>query len=211
MFKESGSRFSILSEQNASSSPNKSFATTNKDNFANKERRVSDNYNRSSNIFHSKDDTKNKKLEFSFSEEMFPSLSNNIVEVNGDINETHFLDKLLSKNEHNEDKEWVLPDGWVEITAKNREISYSYGKNMKIEKEVCLFDVCKELAYKYEKWENDYIDTWGNDEYEKMYKFPNYDYGYFDRLDEKAMDESETEDENDEEYIDAYDDYSDYY
>jgi hypothetical protein len=33
---------------------------------------------------------------------------------------------------------------------------------------------------------NKYIEMWGEDEYEKMFRFPNYNYEYFDKLDEKA-------------------------
>ena len=36
----------------------------------------------------------------------------------------------------------------------------------------------------YELWYENFVDLWGEDEYENTYTFPNYDVGYFDRLDE---------------------------
>jgi len=219
MFKENNSRFSVLLEKNTSS--HEKVFTKNRDADVsinkNKDRNNREPYtkmgysNKSRNIFQNND---NAKKEFAFSEEMFPSLSNNIVNVKEGSNETNFLDKLLTiNNDTNQDKKWNLSSGWVEITMgdQNLKFSYNYGKNMKKDKETSLFDVCRELSLKYEKWEKEYIEKWGENEYEKMYKFPNYDYDYFNRLDEKWNEESEDEDENDEEYTDYYDDYSDYY
>ena len=41
-----------------------------------------------------------------------------------------------------------------------------------------------ELADLYYKRTNEYIELWGYDEWEKMFISPNYDYNYFDNLDE---------------------------
>ena len=46
----------------------------------------------------------------------------------------------------------------------------------------------------YERWKADYIAEYGEDYYERHYRFPNYDYEYFDKLDDKyeaEMDEIE--------------------
>ena len=40
------------------------------------------------------------------------------------------------------------------------------------------------------------IDLWGYEEWEKMYTYPNYDYYYFDKLDELCNDEYDEYDEN---------------
>jgi hypothetical protein len=40
---------------------------------------------------------------------------------------------------------------------------------------------------------------WGEEEYEQMFRFPNYDYEFFDKLDEQYEEEMETMRVNDEE------------
>ena len=45
--------------------------------------------------------------------------------------------------------------------------------------------VFERLTKLYQNRKNDYINKWGYDEYDKMFLFQNYDYEYFDKLDEK--------------------------
>ena len=45
-------------------------------------------------------------------------------------------------------------------------------------------EIMKALADKYEKWKADYIRDYGIDDYEHNFRFPGYDYEYFDKLDE---------------------------
>jgi len=49
------------------------------------------------------------------------------------------------------------------------------------------------LVSLYEKRTKEYIDMWGYDEWDQMFTFPNYDYDYFDRLDELEADKLEAE------------------
>ena len=49
------------------------------------------------------------------------------------------------------------------------------------------------LVSLYEKRTKEYIDIWGYDEWAQMFTFPNYDYDYFDRLDELEVDKLEAE------------------
>jgi len=60
--------------------------------------------------------------------------------------------------------------------------------------------VFEKLASMYEKWRNEYIENWGIDEYEYHYRFPNYDYEYFDNLD--ALEEGDTESDISNDYYD---------
>jgi len=218
MFKENQSRFSVLLD-NASSSEKKSSNNSNNNININRNQNMDrpnrDYYRKSNNLFSGSHNVViPSKKEFSYADEMFPSLTDNTIEVKEDVQTQNFMDKLLTeKKVDSNDDTWILPDGWVKIT-KDKETSsltYNYGKNMKHDKMPTLFDICEELACKYEKWEEEYIDKWGKDEYEKMYKFPNYDYYYFDNLDEKYYEQSDDENDNDEEYVDSYDEYSDYY
>jgi hypothetical protein len=50
-------------------------------------------------------------------------------------------------------------------------------------------NVLDALANLHENRRQEYINNWGEDEYEKMFIFPNYDYDYFDKLDEKYEEE----------------------
>lgn len=40
------------------------------------------------------------------------------------------------------------------------------------------------LTERYLQWKREYIDNYGEDDYEHRYRFPNYDYEYYDKLDE---------------------------
>lgn len=52
-------------------------------------------------------------------------------------------------------------------------------------------DALDELIALHEKRTNDFIDTWGYEEWERTFRFPNYDYEYFDKLDELYEEELE--------------------
>ncbi len=55
-------------------------------------------------------------------------------------------------------------------------------------------EVMGRLVELYETWKANYIAEYGEEYYERHYRFPNYDYEYFDKLDEKyeaEMDEME--------------------
>ena len=62
-------------------------------------------------------------------------------------------------------------------------------------------EIMKALAEKYDKWKAEYISEYGIDDYEHNFRFPGYDYEYFDKLDEawdlelQALQELEAEKE----------------
>lgn len=70
-------------------------------------------------------------------------------------------------------------------------------------------EIMKALADKYEKWKAEYIRDYGIDDYEHNFRFPGYDYEYFDKLDEawdlelQAL--QELEDEKEREQNEEYD------
>lgn len=53
------------------------------------------------------------------------------------------------------------------------------------------WDALDELMALHEKRTNEFIDTWGYEEWERTFRFPNYDYEYFDKLDELYEEELE--------------------
>jgi hypothetical protein len=70
-------------------------------------------------------------------------------------------------------------------------------------------EIMKALAEKYDKWKADYIRDYGIDEYEHLFRFPGYDYEYFDKLDEawnlELQAQQELEDEKEREQNEEYD------
>lgn len=70
-------------------------------------------------------------------------------------------------------------------------------------------EIMKALADKYDKWKAEYIRDYGIDDYEHNFRFPGYDYEYFDKLDEawdlELQAQQELEDEKEREQNEEYD------
>lgn len=162
-----------------------------RDNYEYSNKNTSVSYSR----FKEKSDAKNVKKDIKISIddlEMFPSLGNSNIETKNNVNEITFIDKLKSvKDEIHQDNENILKDGWISLTRENNnQIIYDYSKyNHNENDEYDWETITKQLNENYEIWKQKYIDTWGEDEFHKMYKFPNYDYYYFDKLDQEYENE----------------------
>jgi hypothetical protein len=74
------------------------------------------------------------------------------------------------------------------IVQKEKRIPFEEEKNTFSESETSYY-VLDALVNLHETRKQKYIEDWGEDEYEKMFLFPNYDYHYFDKLDEKRNEE----------------------
>ena len=108
-----------------------------------------------------------------------------------------FLEKIKTNVLKNQDKneEQIefeqLNPGWmvIKMDKETNKITMKEKKIIKNENPVYDLDVkhnvFEALATLYENRKNTYIDNWGEDEYDKMFICPNYDYYYFDKLDEK--------------------------
>jgi hypothetical protein len=217
MFK-TNSRFSVLTEDINTSTNNRNNKTTNNRN--NKTTNTNTNNNDINNNFK---DTKsgvflnNKKeredkniqsiLNITLSEENFPRLSN--ITVNTENNEKKYINILkTTKIIKNEEKKEIIKPGWVKIKLqpKTRQIITISSKFVN---EISEYDKIQEQGYSvldalvnlHEKRRNNYINNWGYDEWEKMFTFPNYDYNYFDRLDEIEEEKMEKELEKEQEKI----------
>ena len=134
------------------------------------------------------------------SETQFPQLtSHNKKEVSKSMQELTFLEKLnINKKEDNIIEKCVEP-GCVVISLdkKTNRSVFCYGEPTILYKNIpddindindinntSIYKVYDALAELHEKRINEYIELWGYDEYEKEFLFPNYDYEYFDKLDE---------------------------
>jgi hypothetical protein len=135
---------------------------------------------------------KEEQIKESLSINSFPVLFESKKNTNQttEISKPSFLEKINTRKEEvveviEEDK---LPPGWVELTynKQTRQINYRYKKPVNYYRKPSNESiVLQTLVDNYETWRENYIQLWGEDEYEKMYRFQNYDYHYFDKLDEE--------------------------
>jgi hypothetical protein len=170
------------------------------------------------------DDLRLKKDEASrleLSDLNFPS----IVQPNINIVTTniHYNELFNTNNKDNTKIVVVDPDtenlqpGWVSIRRdtstgktiwKQNKRSLTKSPLEKSENEIAS-DIGFALVELYEKRTNEYIDMWGYDEWEKTFRFSNYDYKYFDRLDELEEEELAYEAVITQEELDEIDYYND--
>jgi hypothetical protein len=224
------SRFSSLVEKDNSSIDDKITINKNKKNNVNEKKdiqeiknyddktgkKINGNYNseRSNTSFK---DNRNKieedKLKNTLSIENFPELISKPVNIIP-INYTSFSEKLKSEiiannSEKVEDSDYkILMPGWTLIkrdTTTNKIIT-----KKKDPLEVFRIDnsekvnILNDLVELHEKRNNEYIDMWGCEEWEHMFRFPNYDYNYFEKLDELYYQEIDNEESEDDEEYDEY-------
>ena len=128
-------------------------------------------------------------------------------------NTTNFIEKLKSNVKVDVIVKDEVKQGWTELTREknSNETKFFYNKNNeKMYKKTqtdLAYDVVNYLVYLHEKRRDEYINCWGEDEWEKMFTFPNYDYHYFDKLDEiyaKNNKESENDYESEQYDEDEY-------
>jgi hypothetical protein len=122
----------------------------------------------------------------------FPELTKSSVKTDFLLDEQKqsFLEKLktVKVDPLLENKEEVVKDGWVSITFQNRKTTFKYGKMSYVDYNNDMISpdyVMSSLVNLHEKRKEKYINLWGYDCYEKIFLFPNYDYEYFDKLDEQ--------------------------
>lgn len=87
----------------------------------------------------------------------------------------------------------LVPSGWVSFKLNETSTTRSttttnpiISKNKK-EEEVEVNEaeeIIEALSFLHEKRTEEYIKLWGEEEWERMFIFPNHDYEYFDKLDE---------------------------
>ena len=137
-----------------------------------------------------------KKKLYLLSDSNFPELCTTSVAKKGQQNGVTFLEKLNStQTDANAKDEIYIEPGCVVISldAKTRRPIFVYGEstlnNETEDTYVDPYDVLDSLVALHERRTNDYIDLWGYDEYEKEFLCKNYDYNYFDRLDQEYEDE----------------------
>ena len=223
MFK-TNSRFSVLSEDINTSTNNRSTNNNDRDNKNrnNRSKNNSDRDNRSTNNnfkdktrenYFNKKEHKDKNIQpiinINLTEENFPRLSN--ITGTTENNEKTYINILkTTKIIKKEEKTDIIKPGWVKIKLqpKTRQI-ITISSPSQFVNEINEYDEIQEHGYSvldalvnlHEKRTNNYINNWGYDEWEKMFTFPNYDYNYFDKLDEIEEEKIEKELQKEEEKV----------
>jgi len=155
------------------------------------------------------------------SEEMFPTLGGGVSKNKEDIKNSYSnilkKESSVKKVEKNID---IIKPGFVKLklNCKSRKIEvteyidYEKQKSDYEKTQEEGFAVLDRLVYLHELRTKKYIDNWGYDEWEKIFRFPNYDYYYFDRLDELYEEEleKELEKELNNKLEEEFDDYEDF-
>ena len=152
----------------------------------------------------------------SLSTENFPDLLKNVNNTNTNIihdTSTCFIDKVKFVKPIIENTNIInhIKPGWIEmkqdpktkkiITTSNplyNDENTDNNNNNNISN-----TVLQSLVVLHEKRSEEYINMWGYETWEKVFTFPNYDYEYFNKLDEKYKEEMEmyeNESDSDSEY-----------
>jgi len=211
------SRFSVLIENKNKYPKNKEL----KENYK-KNKELKENYKKNKE---SKEDNKqNKELKENYKknkelkesntnansiiiqEHNFPEFTTNKSTINKNVSTLSYLNKLQIIKLTTEDTD-ILKPGWIKFEKNKltKEVKITHGKQSYIsdeEREITPEEVIDNLVYLHEKRKYDYIKLWGEEDYNKTFRFLNYDYDYFDNLDMKyeiEMDKLNEEYENNEE------------
>jgi hypothetical protein len=106
----------------------------------------------------------------------------------GDVT-SNYVTKLLHQPNIEPEKSEVLPYGWIVITPNK----YKHNIKTTITIKPSWENAMDSLVKLYNKRKDEYIAMWGEETYEKVFLFPNYDY-----------DDIYSNDEDDEDYDDEY-------
>lgn len=134
-------------------------------------------------------------------ESNFPSLAggNNVTKSNQIEVSYESILKNEEKSIKKKTKENKLKKGWVQLGVKyeaepEQEPIYPIQTKEEDLNDYLYFIDCMVNLYGYQKLEK--LEILGEENYERIYKFQNYDYEYFEKLDEKYEAEMETEKKN---------------
>ena len=95
-------------------------------------------------------------------------------------------------------KEVVIDKKWSYVSVKDSKNKIIVIRNNDVDVHVdySIDSIIDSLNNRHRQRVNEYIQLWGDDEYKRIFLFPNYEYGYFDRLDEELVVEEELRNNN---------------
>jgi hypothetical protein len=146
-----------------------------------------------------KHDTKNIKINnTNINMNDFPALTDPRINDNVCDVKPNYVAKVLHQNIIEPETAELLPYGWIVITPNKYKTNVVKINRM----EPSWENAMDSLVKLYNKRKDEYIAMWGEETYENMFLFPNYDYDY-DYYDDEDYDDDN--DYDDDEY--EYDDY----
>jgi hypothetical protein len=159
---------------------------------------------KNTNIFKSRSNNMQiKNKGFNMVSNDFPEMISNNSHLQPKVNNLmslSFIEKLkIEKKRIIDDKIYINP-GWVLLQKDKLTNNIIYTEN-NIKQEDNGSKELYSIVSLYNNRKQLYINMWGEDEYNNMFIFPNYDYEYFDKLDEICymnnceQDESDCEEE----------------
>jgi hypothetical protein len=200
---KNNSRFAILAEEIETNNNNNSRNNNNNNNNSRNNNNNNNNNNNSRSLYLRDENVKKDIILVAedFPELCAPKLINNTL-----INLVSFSDKLKTEIKHEEkinldidiDLELKnLKPGWtlLKYDTESRKIIIKT-KDCTLLKSQVKSDnekIYDSLVDLHKKQTEDFIELWGYDEWEKTFIFPNYDYEYFDRMDQLYAEEEEEE------------------
>ena len=151
------------------------------------------------NVSMTKSNSFQKKIGYEMDVNNFPLLSSTPSKSNNNNTNESYIENLTkpTKQEHIVSS-GELPPGWI---MKNGNASFVHTSKSKItvpSLENRYIDMINRINTNYVNYKENYIELWGEEEYEHMFLFPNYNYlEYDDYTDDEEEDEEE-------EYYDEY-------
>jgi hypothetical protein len=130
----------------------------------------------------------------------FPTLIGTRANANVCDGTPNYVTKLLHQTNIVPETVEVLPYGWVVLTPNNNNHTAKPSITIKPSWENAMDSLVK----LYNKRKDEYIAMWGEETYETVFLFPNYDYNYMYSDDEYDEDVEEYEDVEDYEYNEYY-------
>ena len=150
--------------------------------------------------YNKREKNENPILKKNMTEENFPQLiakqkniKETIKQLNKEETKINYIDKLNTSKQITAEtiiEEEKVEPGWVKLEKNKitKVVTIKYGKKTYFsddEKIVTPTDVLYNLIKLHEQRKNDYIRDWGEESYENTFRFINYDYDYFEKLDEE--------------------------
>jgi hypothetical protein len=105
----------------------------------------------------------------------------------------NMMDILLKEKVVKDEPKDILKAGWVYMQNKNNKIITTFGEEVLPDPNYYYYS--DNIVESYERRINEYIEGFGEEEYYEMFLFPNYDYEYFDKLDEQYEEKEDSESE----------------
>ena len=206
---KTNSRFDVLMDDYNNNNNNNNNNKSNKNNkYNNEKQKKTSNQSKfqketkqlNKQEYNKREKNENPILKKNMTEENFPQLivkQKNIKETTKQLNKEetkiNYIDKLNTSKQITAEtiiEEEKVEPGWVKLEKNKitKAVTIKYGKKTYFsddEKIVTPTDVLYNLIKLHEQRKNDYISDWGEESYENTFRFINYDYDYFEKLDEE--------------------------